>query len=74
MFLKLIFGMILNMKIQTQFIYEKTWTTTNEADLLRVIEEEIGDADPKGTLSYIKQAIKAGKVITVGDCRFREEK
>ena len=62
------------MKIQTQYTYEKAWTTTNETDLLRMIEEEIGDADPKGTLGYIKEAIKTGKVITVGSCRFREEK
>jgi len=62
------------MKIQTQYTYEKIWTTTNEADLLRVIEEEIGNADPKGTLDYIKEAIKTGKVITVGSCRFRAEK
>ncbi|MCW8895771.1 MAG: hypothetical protein OQK48_05125 [Sulfurimonas sp.] len=62
------------MKIQTQYIYEKTWTTTKESDLLRMIEEEVGDADPKGTLEYIKEAIKGGKVITVGECRFREER
>ncbi|MCF6308926.1 MAG: hypothetical protein L3J19_00400 [Sulfurimonas sp.] len=62
------------MQIQTQYTYEKTWTTTNETDLLRMIEEEIGDADPKGTLNYIKEAIKTGKVITVGGCRFRVEK
>ncbi len=61
------------MKIQTQYTYEKTWTTTNEKDLLRMVEEEIGDADPKGTLSYIKEAIKTGKVITVGTCRFKME-
>lgn len=39
--------------------------------MLRIIEEEVGDADPKGTLSYIKEAIKGGKTITVGECRFR---
>ncbi|WP_373035005.1 hypothetical protein [Sulfurimonas sp.] len=61
------------MKIQTQYNYEKTWTTTNEADLLRIIEEEIGDADPKGTLEYVKEAIKGGKIITVGSCRFKKE-
>ena len=59
------------MKIQTQYTYEKKWTTTNEADLLKIIEEEIGDADPKGTLDYIKEAIKGGKTISVGSCRFR---
>ena len=62
------------MKVQTQYTYEKIWTTTSEKDLLRMIEEEIGDADPKGILSYIKEAIKNSKVITVGTCRFREEK
>jgi len=61
------------MKIQTQYNYEKTWTTTNEADLLRIIEEEIGDADPQGTLLYVKEAIKSGKTITVGSCRFKKE-
>ncbi len=62
------------MRIQTQYSYEKTWRTTKEDDLLQIIEEEVGDADPKGTLSYIKEIIKKGKVITVGSCRFREEK
>lgn len=59
------------MKIQTQYNYEKKWTDTSEADILRIIEEEVGDADPKGTLIYIKEAIQKGKVITVGSCRFR---
>jgi len=59
------------MKIQTQYSYEKTWSDTKEQDLLRMIEEEIGDADPKGTLAYVKEAIKKGKVITVGTCKFR---
>jgi len=61
------------MKIQTQYNYEKTWTTTREQDLLRIIEEEIGDADPQGTLLYVKEAIKSGKVISVGSCKFRKE-
>lgn len=61
------------MKIQTQYDYEKIWTTTNKRDLLRIIEEEVGDADPKGTLHYVQEAIKSGKVITVGSCKFREE-
>ena len=60
------------MDIQTQYTYEKTWTITQENDLLKIIEEEIGDADPKGTLLYIKESIKNGKVITVGTCRFRK--
>jgi len=61
------------MKIETQYSYETKWTLTNEADLLKVIEEEIGDADPKGTLVYIKGAIRDGKVITVGSCRFKKQ-
>ena len=61
------------MNIQTQYSYEKTWTRTEENDLLRIIEEEIGDADPKGTLTYVKSAIKDAKVIRVGSCKFREE-
>ncbi len=62
------------MNIQTQYNYEKTWTSTNEADLLRIIEEEVGDADPKGTLAYVMQVIQSGKVISVGACKFREKK
>jgi hypothetical protein len=62
------------MNIQTQYNYEKIWTRTQERDLLKIIEEEIGDADPKGTLLYVKEAIKNGKVLTIGDCRFRLEK
>ncbi len=59
------------MKIQTQYSYEKIWSDTVEKDLLRIIEEEIGDADPQGTLIYIKEAIKGGKTITVGLCKFK---
>jgi len=59
------------MNIQTQYHYEKTWTTTKESDLLRIIEEEIGDADVKGTLEYVKDAIKNGKNVSVGSCKFR---
>jgi len=61
------------MKIQTQYNYEKIWTTTSEKDLLRIIEEEVGDADPQGTLSYIKEVIKTGKSISVGSCKFKKE-
>ena len=61
------------MIIQTQYNYEKTWSDTQEKDLLRIIEEEIGDADPKGTLAYVQENIKSGKTITVGSCRFRKK-
>lgn len=59
------------MNIQTQYSYEKTWSDTNQKDILRIISQEIGDADPQGTLVYIKDVIKNGKVITVGSCKFR---
>ena len=61
------------MNIQTQYSYEKIWTDTSEKDLLRMIEEEIGDADPQGTLAYVKEAVKNSKVISVGSCKFREK-
>ena len=61
------------MNIQTQYSYEKTWTSTNEKDLLKIIEEEVGDADPSGTLLYVKEAIKNGKTITVGSCKFKKK-
>jgi len=59
------------MKIETQYSYEKVWTLTKEDDLLKIIAQEVGDADPKGTLIYIKESIRGGKVITVGSCKFR---
>jgi len=61
------------MKIQTQYSYEKIWTDTKEEDLLKIILDEVGDADPKGTLLYIKETIKNGKTITVGSCKFRKK-
>ena len=62
------------MKILTQYVYEKTWRPTTEEDAVRIIEEEIGDADPKGTWKYVKEEISRGKTITVGECRFKAEK
>ncbi|MEA3374069.1 MAG: hypothetical protein U9Q62_10345 [Campylobacterota bacterium] len=61
------------MTILTQFVYEKMWRPTSDDDALKIIEEEIGDADPKGTLDYVKSAIKEGKTITVGECRFKSD-
>ena len=59
------------MNIQTQYSYEKIWTLTSEKDLLKIIQEEVGDTT-SGTLTYIKEAIKNGKIISVGTCKFRE--
>jgi hypothetical protein len=61
------------MNIQTKYHYEKIWTSTSEKDLLKIIAEEVGDVNPEGTLSYIKEAIKDSKVISVGSCKFRKE-
>jgi hypothetical protein len=61
------------MIIQTQYSYEKTWSDTSEKDLLRIIEEEVGDADPAGTLAYVQSVVKTGKIITVGTCKFKRK-
>ena len=60
------------MKIQTQYSYEKNYRDTKEDELLDIIIKEVGDADPKGTLEYIKSVIKKGKIITVGSCKIRK--
>ncbi len=59
------------MKIQTQYNYEKTFSDTKEGELLKIIAQEVGDADTKATLEYIKGVIKNGKTITVGSCKFK---
>lgn len=61
------------MKIFTQYTYEQTWTPRTQEEILEIIAEEVGDADPKGVLSYIKQSIAEGKTITVGTCRMKKE-
>jgi len=62
------------MKIQTKYNYEKTWGTTKEEDLLKMIAQEVGDADTKGTLKYIEEVCKKGKTISVGSCSFKSVK
>ncbi len=61
------------MKIETKYNYEKVWTVTVEKDLLKIISEEVGDADPVGTLLYIKETVNMGKIISVGACKFRKK-
>ena len=63
-----------NMQIETKYSYEKLYTLTQEKDLLKIIAEEVGDAGVEGTLAYIKEAIRNGKTITVGSCKFRLKK
>ena len=59
------------MNIQTKYNYEKTWAKSTEKELLTIIEEEIGDSDVEGTLVYIKEVVKKGRIISVGNCKFR---
>jgi hypothetical protein len=61
-----------DMKIQTKYNYEKVWTLTNETDLIKIIIEEIGDADPQGTLLYLKEALKRGTIVNIGSCGFKK--
>jgi len=60
------------MNIETKYNYENNWTKTNEADLLKIISEEVGDADPKGTLVYIVEVLMKKESISVGSCKFRK--
>jgi hypothetical protein len=63
--------MMRDSKILTQYTYEKQWRPTCETDAIKIIEEEIGDADPKGTWRYVKEEIGKGRTIIVGECRFK---
>jgi hypothetical protein len=56
--------------IFTQYSYEKKWMKTSQKDAERMIEEEMPETDPSGTLKYILSEIKKGKVVTLGGCRF----
>ena len=58
------------MDIYTQYTYEKKWMKTSQKDALRMINEEMPETDAEGTLSYIIEELKKGKVITLGTCRF----
>ena len=60
-------GLDLEVDIYTQYIYEKTWQKTTQEDALKIIEEEMPQADAKGTLAYILKEIEKGKTITLGE-------
>jgi hypothetical protein len=57
--------------VEPQFLQEKRWVPTTRKDALRLIEEEMPETDPEGTLGYILSEVKRGKTITLGGCRFR---
>jgi hypothetical protein len=58
------------MDLYTRYSYEKKWSKTTEKEALRMIVEEMPQTDAQGTLSYIMAALKKGKTVTLGDCRF----
>ena len=62
-----------NTQLLTQYLTETRWVPTTREDAQRIVAEEVGDADPAGTLAYILEATRGGKVITVGSCRFKQE-
>ena len=57
----------------TQFLYEKVWTKVSDQEAIRLIDDEMKLGDGKGTLDYIKDAGANGKVITIGEYRFKLE-
>jgi len=57
--------------IYTQYTYEKKWLKTSQKDALRMINEEMPEADAEGTLKYIISEIVKGKTVTLGECRFK---
>jgi len=59
------------MQIYTQYTYEKKWTKISHNEALRIINEEMPETDAEGTLAYILAEITKGKIITLGECRFR---
>ncbi len=60
------------LQLETQFVKEKQWVPTAHDDALRILKEEVGDADPQGVFDYVLSTTQKGKVITVGSCRFRQ--
>mgnify|MGYP000035123975 FL=1 len=60
-------------QLMTQFLYEKVWTKVSDQEATRLIDDEMKMGDGKGTLEYIKSAGANGKVITIGECRFKLE-
>jgi hypothetical protein len=59
------------MKIWTQFVYEKKWILTTKQEALKIIKDEMPDTDEVATFEYIISEISKGKIITLGECRFK---
>jgi hypothetical protein len=61
------------MQIATKFLKETRWQETKQEDLLRIIEEELGNKEAaSGTLQYIQEACSKNKTIRVGTCEFKK--
>lgn len=60
-------------ELMTQFVYETTWTKVSDDEAIRLINDEMKEGDGAGILKYIKEAGQNGKVITIGECRFKLE-
>jgi len=58
-------------ELYTQYNYEKKWTKTSTKEALHMINEEMPDTDADGTLAYILAEIAKGKVVTLGECKFK---
>jgi len=61
------------MTVLTQYHNEKRWQPTQQKDILRIITEEMPDTDAEGTWAYIREQINKGKIVTLGECRFKRD-
>lgn len=60
-------------QLMTQFVYETAWTQVSDEEAIRLINDEMKEGDGAGILAYVKEAGQNGKVITIGECRFKLE-
>jgi hypothetical protein len=58
-------------ELYTQYLYEKRWSKTTKEQALRMIQQEMPQADAEATLKYILEQLQKGKAITLGECRFK---
>ncbi|HIC42928.1 MAG TPA: hypothetical protein EYO73_01120 [Sulfurimonas sp.] len=62
------------MKFLTQFYYEKTWSKVSSKEVLKLIQDEFPDIPAEGTFTYVEEECKKGKVIVIGESKFKEDK
>lgn len=66
-------GRVDSVEIVTQYTYEKKWSKTSKHEAMNIIEKEMPETDVEATWEYILTEVKKGKMITLGDCRFKLE-